>query len=49
MSLNVAKTEATPALRGSCASDHLDLMRGLAAVAVVYSHARVLLLASLDR
>lgn len=33
-------------LRGTIASVHLDMIRGLAALAVVYSHARVLLLRS---
>lgn len=36
-------------IRGTVASDHLDLARGLAAIAVLWSHARVLLFASLDR
>ena len=35
-------------IRGTVASDHLDLARGLAAVAVLWTHARVLLFSSLD-
>ena len=35
-------------LRGTRASDHLDFIRGLAALAVVYSHARVLLIESVS-
>jgi peptidoglycan/LPS O-acetylase OafA/YrhL len=34
------------ALRGTRASDHLDLMRGLAALAVLYQHARFVLIRS---
>ncbi len=35
-------------VRGTRASDHLDLIRGLSALAVLYSHARVLLLRSAE-
>lgn len=36
-------------VRGAAASVHLDLVRGLAAVAVLYSHARVLFMKSADQ
>ena len=36
------------ALRGTRASDHLDMIRGLAALAVLYGHARVLLIHSVS-
>ena len=44
---------ATPApgaggIAGRAASQHLDMVRGLAAIAVLYSHARVMLIQSME-
>ena len=42
----VRQAGASSALRATRASDHLDMIRGLAAIAVLYGHARFLLIPS---